>query len=97
MKIVTVLVRFCCIDRGYDITTARLGTTGLSKNYINERVLVREKYRIYSYKLIHYLRIQGYLHDQRQKPPGRISVFLTQSSPSVLSVLDPANWYSQFC
>ena len=38
--------------------------------------------------------MQGYLHDLRQNPLRRIGVFLTQSSLSVLSVLDLANWYS---
>ena len=47
-------------------------------------------------RIIHYLRMQSYLHDQRQNRLRRTSVSLTRSSVSVPSVLDLANWYSQF-
>ena len=55
--------------------------------------LVYNKVTVFT-RIIHYLRMQGYLHDQRQNPPRRISAFLTWSSLSVLSVLDLTNWYS---
>ena len=45
-------------------------------------------------RIIHYLRNQSYLHDQRQNRLRRTSVSLTRSSMSVLSVLDLASWYS---